>query len=132
MFAPHTAKKAVALIMLSVFFLVGGWSISMGMTMQTNGTMTPCPFMDDNGASCPMSLVAHIADWQQLSTARPTDVSLAVIALVLLFFVQYFAERIDRPPLSLEHLRARNARVRFFATLFSAFSRGILHSRLFA
>ena len=104
----------------------------MGMTMQTNGTMTPCPFMDDNGASCPMSLVAHIADWQQLSTARPTDVSLAVIALVLLFFVQYFAERIDRPPLSLEHLRARNARVRFFATLFSAFSRGILHSRLFA
>lgn len=104
----------------------------MGMMMQANGSMTPCPFMDDTGASCPMSLVAHITDWQQLSTARPTDVSLAVIALVLLFLTSYFSERTDRPPLCFERVRVRNARMRFFATLFSAFSRGILHSRLFA
>lgn len=132
MFTTPLFFKLVSLFMFGVFLLVGGLSISTGMTMQMNGIISPCPFTHDDGALCPMSLATHVAEWKQLSNARPTALSTAAVALMLFVYFLYFADQPKRQRVFFQHLRRTNAVVGVFAGLFSAFSDGTLHSRLFA
>lgn len=132
MFAARIILKVVAILVLGIFLFVVGLSVSMGMARNMDGMMTPCPFMQDNGAICPMSLAVHIAEWQQLSTAQPTKISVTTLVFVLFVFTIYAVFREIRPLLLFERLRKKNLQVKIFDPLSLAFSRGILHSRLFA
>ena len=134
MFTAHTSMKTLAITMLGVFLSVAALSVSMGMMRSMDGMMAPCPFMQDNGAVCSMSLAAHVVNWQQLSTALPTAISIA--ALVFLYFglPTLFGAvlRKNPPPLLFEQVRKQNNfRVSPPTPLALAFSQGILHSRLF-
>lgn len=131
MFTPHPILKLISFLMIGVFLLVVGLSVSMGMIMSMDGTMSPCPFMDDHGAICPMTVAAHISSWQQLSTALPTLVSVTAL-ISLLFCFAFFSVFKPSPQLQFfRRLRKRNLEVKVFSSLFLALSRGVIHSRLF-
>jgi hypothetical protein len=131
MFKAALAKKAISVCIVTAFFLAAGLSISMGMTMEMNGMMSDCPFMLDNGSICSMSLLAHIGEWRQLTTALPL-ISFATLIFVLFAYVVFSYLREIRPPLFLNiNTKKDGELIAVFSPLFHAFSRGILNSRLF-
>lgn len=125
--------RALSLLVLGAFFSAAALSLFFGMTMRMDGFLSPCPLMDDDGALCPISLAAHLGGWQELLTAQPLRGTLGLSLLSCAFFmlpvlVRFFSSR----QVSFQSIRKRFLALRFFIPLSTAFSKGIIHSRLFA
>ncbi len=133
MFRSSALLRALALLVIGAFFSAAALSLFLGMTMQTGGFLSPCPLMDDDGAFCPITLAAHLAPWQELSTAQPTRGMLTVALLTFAFLLTPLARRtLASLWVSFRRLRKRFLVLRARAPLSTAFSQGIIHSRVFA
>ena len=136
MFARNKQYPYIVVTVLMGMFLFGAiFTVSMGMNMDMNGDMTPCPFMSDNAAVCPMSVATHIAEWQQLFTSIPNSLisAFALIFSILFIVVSLFAKyTLWKPHIRLFIAKQHYSDLKVFAPLHIAFSRGILNSRLYA
>lgn len=127
----HIFPPAILLFVLVTFLGAG----HTGMTVDTRGQMTACPFLGVS-ALCEMNSLAHIAKWQSLFAAlseREVAPFLAVVLLsistiFLLWYVRYTLIAPIRPSLA---LRRRAVSVLIPSALQEAFSDGILHPKIF-
>lgn len=135
-----TRTKFFAFLVFFVFFAIIGFGLShsLGMEMKSDGTMNGCLF---TGAEefCPMTLVAHIAAWQQLFVAIPQKIIASSLIIVLLVIATIWAwgkifPRTEQFRCALTftlYLRAHPA-FSFYNTLRELFARGILHPRIYS
>jgi hypothetical protein len=129
-------KKWCAFLAITSFFAVAVFSVGVGMSMDDMGNMIPCAFMMGETAICPMGVSQHINEWKELFVPITKLFSLFFAPLAAVFFaVTAFKDFFAR-----EQLRQKRKRIYaqysfhmeslFF--LLRAFSRGILHPRLYA
>lgn len=132
--------KFLSFFLLFVFFTVVGFGLShsLGMEMKSDGTMGQC-FFTGTAELCPMTVVAHIAAWQELFVATPPKIiatSLLVILLIAAsasiwsrtFFWREWLRRAIAPTL---YLRAHPL-LSLYNPFRELFSRGILHPRIYS
>lgn len=128
-------SKSFILILALTLTLTVAFGLSASMATDDHGDMNGCPFI--NAASiCKMSPFEHIAKWQSLLIAvAPNAISLlALLALSFLSRISpapasekahfYESERVD--------YKLRDIISHFSNRLNLAFSRGILHSRIYS
>lgn len=132
----HRYVKIVFALALSIFLVFGlTGAVHVGMNVQANGQMAPCPFMG-KGAVCNMSPLEHLAALQDAFTTtveNGRNVALFLVTLTLLltlgFWKGFFtkrenlaSQRMPPPP---------QEQTRIFDPLQEVFARGILHSKAF-
>lgn len=99
-----------------------------------HGGMVTCPLMGDIASMCPMGGVGHIMAWQSVFTAMTPQMVLMLLVLVA-FVVVYgvmFALHDSAPPMSTLFSGDIRSAIPAPSHLLLAFSRGILHPRLYA
>jgi len=128
------AKNIIALGIIA-FLVMSFWSLS-SMSMDMNGRMINCPFMNDSSNLCQMSVAEHISQWQQFSTIIRERVLLLSFLLIFLYSARFSiaAQAYEK----LKHHRFRNYFYRYkpelklFNHLALAFSDGLIHSKIYA
>lgn len=130
----------ILFVALSFFVIIGfGFSHSLGMEMEDDGTMGGCIFVRQAGI-CPMTFAEHISQWQGMMRAIPQESNILIQLFVLvsaftlsilgagrqvlLLLSNYFRER--------ERLYIRNnPHLPLFDPLQEAFSRGFLNPKIY-
>ncbi len=114
-------------------------TVGMHGMMESDGSMSACPFMSDTTTLCPMTVTQHLSQWQSLLRAiLPPAQSLVLLAVALLLIfwtVQYINPlRLLNPPnhALIFFYRWYLLMIRSLDRMLLAFSDGILNSRLFA
>ena len=107
------------------------------MSMNINGRMTNCPFMNDVSSFCQMGVFEHINKWQQFFTViREKSLLLSLFALLTFFKITSFAV-FKKLYEKLKHQRFRkyfyryNPEMKVFNNLALAFSRGIIKPKIY-
>lgn len=122
-------RTALTIGLLLTFTVVAAFGVMISMMGSGHEMMSGCPFADGGVAICPMNVVAHIATWQSYFVATIPFLFLGALLALATFFVAF------SPRKEIFHFG------RFFASfafipaptfLASAFSRGILHPKLYA
>ena len=136
MFAiPRYNFMFVAMVLMLTFVAGAIFAVSMGMSMDMNGNMLPCPFMPDSSAVCPMSVATHIAEWQQLFTTLPSSllvVSSLLFSIIIVAFSLFIKKLRLAPRIKYFLAKHHHTSLKVFAPLHVAYSRGVLNSRLYA
>jgi len=123
---------------ISLVLLFGSVSlfgiISMLGHDSEHGGMVTCPLMGDIASMCPMGGVGHIAAWQSVFAAMTPQAALVLLLIVagLAAVVSVFVLRDHAPPpgpLFADDIQGVGLAP---SHLLLAFSRGILHPRLYA
>lgn len=127
----HATALSLSMFLLVLTMSFGGvltaWTMTAGGTMQQD-----CPYMGEVGY-CNMNITEHLASWQNLFTTTLEHLNpLSLLSLLTLFVLAYFfvdllvRRRTERP--LFERWRTRE----LFDPLQLAFSRGILHPKLYS
>jgi len=135
-----TKKFSCFLISLGLvaFITVSFFSISMGMEMRGDGTMSGCLF-DRKAEICSMNLVEHLSRWRGMFTAICAKANLLIQFLLLAFAFVIFAFALGpHLPLLFNHHSSRwrlyikqNPQLLLFDYLREAFSQGILNPKIY-
>jgi hypothetical protein len=119
------------------FLIMSFWSLS-SMSMDMNGRMINCPFMDDSSSFCQMSVVEHITQWQQFFImTRDKNLVSSLFFLLIFLYVLGFAIPIKTYE-KLKHQRFLNyfyhykPELKLFDYLLLAFSQGLIRSKIYA
>jgi hypothetical protein len=130
------SKNIIALGIIA-FLVMSFWSLS-AMSMDMNGHMVNCPFMDDSSSFCQMTLVEHITQWQQFfAMTGEKNLIMSLFALLIVLYVAV-SEIITKAYEKLKHQRFRNyfyrykPEIKLFDYLALAFSDGLIHSKIYA
>jgi len=119
----------------AALFLAGSLGFShFGMEMEVGREMLNCPFMLGQAAICTMNPLEHIAVWQNMFTAlaRESILVFLVFASLFPFFVRRLLDtshNFSAPALYMVRRRVEIPIV--LSPLEKAFSRGILHPKIF-
>jgi hypothetical protein len=131
-------KKWYAAFALAAFFSVAAFGVGIGMDMDEMGDMTPCAFMANGASVCPMSVADHVSEWEGLFAPiaeffNGNDFGAALAFAFTAFFVfwEFFVRDRERQKRKRIYAAA-HFRLRPPHFLVYAFSRGILHPRLYA
>lgn len=124
---------------LALFVFVSIFGVNAAMDhVGKNGQMGSCPFMGEMTAVCSMSVTEHLSQWAQSFLTIPAK-SYAAILLTLLLIYSAFAStaRSIKEKYNLSSIKNRialgdAAYPKLSNHLRAAFSRGILHSRIYA
>jgi|SRR3989344_796262 len=134
-----TLLKSKSIVTLGViaFLTISFWSLS-SMSMDMNGRMINCTFMDDSSSFCQMSVSEHIGQWQQFFTIiRERNLFLSLFSLLIFPYIAVFAIT-TKTYEKLKHQRFRSyfywhrPEIKLFDHLALAFSDGIIHSKIYA
>ncbi len=112
------------LVVMFASIAIGG--VVASLHLDENGAMINCPFMAGEQAMCPMGLVQHLGDWQLFFTAVvPMIIFVAALIVVNRKLISVSVT------VSSFYTQHRNKKMpqRFLQRLFS---KGILHSKLYA
>ncbi len=134
---PVHAKKSILAIGIVIFFVISIFGLPLsGMSMNMEGEMIGCPYMDMGEASiCHMSLFEHISMWQTAFAsviAEHGSLSLLVLLAIALALTLTHLLRSQRQiaVLPVDH-RLRRREVKRSVFFQEAFSNGILNPKLF-
>ena len=123
----------IMLISLGVFALFG-----MYMPMQEEGGTTPCPWMAGDTTLCVMDIAAHLETWQGiLSVPFAMGMSLMMLMMVGVLLLRLNARmlpvliRSKKIGLPQQSVLWHAAEISITHTILQAFSRGILHPKIF-
>ncbi len=105
--------------------------------MHKDGKMSNCPFMiNDSSSLCQMSVSEHMQKWQEMFAAIVSKVASIPLLLVVLSvsFVYSLSQFTLAPPLTqiLKRYKKEHPDIRALNPLLMAFSKGILHPKLYA
>lgn len=99
------------------------------------GSMSKCMFMDQ-GWTCQMTITQHIAQWEQMFAGiSNSDVLMFFLAsLPLILAISVFKYTGIDPPLlyTYKRLVKENFQLKLLNNFLHAFSKGIIHPRLYA
>ena len=121
---------AIFLIPLSSFF-----ALKSSMNMENNGVMAKCIFAVDSSEGCQMTISQHLSEWQQIFTLGSSpDQSLLLLALLtpaiaFTFFREFLSSYLVNFYL---RYKRQNPDLKLFDYLLLAFSKGILHPKVYA
>ncbi len=129
------SKNIIALGII-VFLAMSFWSLS-SMSMDTNGHMVNCPFMDSLSGFCQMSVSEHISQWQQFfAMTKEKNLVLSLFFLMAVILVGLFTHSKFKDETQYQKFRNYLYRYRpelkLFDHLLLAFSQGIIHSKVYA
>lgn len=132
---PYATRRlfpSAILVLTLAVFLGAGYA---GMSQNATGQMSACPSMSVVKL-CEMSWLAHMDKWQGLFSALPEREDVAFLALILLGFSLTLLSLRSRDvggayAITSHMLRSRVAHVPVRSYLQEAFSRGILHPKIF-
>ena len=129
------------MVVLRIFFILISFvflslfGVGLGMEMQGE-QISFCPFMAEHAVVCPMSVIEHIAQWQQAFLGTPKGSSLALLVLFLAIVFVPFVKTFSRIENAVKLRREFDCqRARAFAIidpLLLAFSDGILKPKIYA
>lgn len=132
------SQKIFASLALLVFAFISLFGVNAAMNHEENGQMGSCPFMGEMTAICSMNAVEHLSAWIQSFQTIPAK-SYAAILLSLLFIYSVFASTVKPLKEKYDLSFIKNRIVvddigypKLFDHLRFAFSKGILHSRIYA
>lgn len=100
----HVSAKVKSLLystVLLAFLTVSIFALPMMATMghhEMGGTMSNCPFMVGETALCAMNVLDHIASWQAMFTALPTELSTILLLLLSLVLTWVWLRHLFDPP----------------------------------
>lgn len=124
-------RFVLALSIFGIFIGAAIFGLHISMTMDSQGNMGKCPFMQDTTSICRMSILEHIRGWQSAFTATVAPAIIALFVAFVLFLGFYFNLE-DNDDLTVQpYCKRRNALPAVFNYLQIAFSKGILHSKIF-
>lgn len=120
----------VALMSLLAFGTFG--MLNMGMDMQMDGSMSPCPFSVGTSV-CTMTPLAHLAASQSFFTTLVTygDVLTLLALLAFAIYASAVFWKPHAPPLVFAYARIRRREFMPRSHLQEAFSNGILNPKVF-
>ncbi len=129
------SKNIIALGIIAFLTMIF-FSLS-SMSMDMNGKMINCPFMNSSSSFCQMSVSEHISQWQQFfSITREKSLLLSLFSLLMFLYVAVFfvtAKRYEE----LKHQRFRGhfyryaPEIKLFDYLALAFSDGLIRSKIY-
>lgn len=130
-------QKNIPILGIAAFLIISFWSLSP-MSVDMNGKMINCPFMEDSSSFCQMNIIEHITQWQQSFVfTRERSLFLSLFALATLFPMVVFlgvkknAEKVKHQQFR-QYLYWHKPEVKLFDSLLLAFSQGILHPQIYA
>src|SRR3989344_9451182 len=83
-------SKNIIILGIVAFLAMSFWSLS-SMSMDMNGRMINCPFMNGSSSFCQMSVTEHINQWQQFFTmTREKSLLLYLSFLLISLYVMGF------------------------------------------
>lgn len=131
-------EKISALLVILFFVFINVFGVNAAMNhVGKNGQMGNCPFMGEMTAVCSMSVTEHLSKWVQSFLTIPAKSYAAVLLALLIYSV--FAATIKSIKEKYNSSFIKNRTVsdtqlypKLFTHLRAAFSRGILHSRIYA
>lgn len=134
-----TISKLSISLGIAAFLIIGFWGL-LSMHANEQGEMMHCPLMASSETMCPMNIAEHIMSWQQTFTLTKEGKSLLfslaiLLALLAASTLSFFRHcRADKPVLLKYRLYLIRHRpdIKLFNYFLVAFSRGILHSRIYA
>lgn len=112
-----------------MFFSVAAFGVMISMMGSGHEMMSGCPFADGGAAICPMNVVAHIAAWQSYFVATIPFLLLGALLALVTFFVACSPRK---EILNFKRFFTFSSFIPAPTFLASAFSRGILHPKLYA
>lgn len=123
-------KFPLLVILLVAGIFTGVVGIGSSMSTEQDGSMS-CPF---RGNVCQMTITEHLAQWHGLLQATvkpPLAILLHLIWVSVVLFV--VLPKLDfTPSISYVWAKGRDSTLKLFDYLLQAFSRGILHSQIYA
>lgn len=127
-------QRFVVLLSILTLLFIGGFGMNLSMLMQDDGKMSECPLMVNSSSFCQMSVTEHISKWLQMFLAIPFSGALFIL-LGLVFAVWYLSQRNYfslSPPMRLKFYKREHPDIKLFDNLLLAFSKGILHPKIYA
>ena len=130
-------KYVMLFAITSGFVFLSLFGLSLGMSTQSNGKMSDCPFGNNTASICTMSPLEHIAAWQSFFSTLPLKekmsliFSLVAFALALFLLPKFFQQFLKYNNLFYLQ-RYRYLRKDFIPNpLQELFSSGILNPKIF-
>src|SRR3989344_7470660 len=121
--------RKIMVIITGCFVLITVlFGIKLGMMTDEDGRMMEgCPFMNEEGALCQMSIMEHFARWETLLAAVHPEI---LVAFLLALYVVTRGFRGTNPErehaVPRTHERHRHPEIRLFNPFLFAFSDGII------
>ncbi len=133
------ASKLIILLtaFAALFAVISLFGVGISMSFTHNGDMIGCPFVSGTASMCQMGVLEHIAYWQQLFIAKVNDTTILIpwLLFIPLFLAvrQLGTKNKDKTPLDLSFrlYDKSNPQIRLLNYLISAFSKGILHPKIY-
>lgn len=138
------APKLLTILILGIFLIIGLFGLELSMQINSNGLMSDCVMMSSHelpGTLCPMSVAEHVAQWQQMFVSVEGKSINLLVALLMavplsgLIFTQlesFFSRAIIRFKQKGKCYQKEHIQIRLFDYLVRLFSRGIIHSQVYA
>lgn len=125
-----TRKQAAGLIVL-VFLvgMIGGGALS-SYTMMEDGSMHTCPYMGVT-ALCDMTPLAHLSQWQSMSSGIAQFSLFTFLLLIALFVASHLVTNLAVFAESTPGVSRYRHTERIFDSLRLAFARGLIHPKTF-
>ncbi len=124
-------SKNVIVLGLVAFLVMSFWSL-FSMSMNMNGQMVNCPFMNDLSNLCPMSVSEHINQWQQFFTIIREKIILLYPFVLLLVVSLIIGKKTCNSLQRYRHYLYRyKPEIKLFNNLLIAFSQGILNPKIY-
>jgi len=121
------------LILLAIFTVMALFSVQLGMSALN--TASPCPFMGEAMAVCPMTVIDHIGSWKGLFAALPTIEVLALVAAVIVivsFSLKILAENsAARLAYWYHYYKKKRSASKLYNYFSQLFSQGILNPKVY-
>lgn len=121
---------AIFLIPLSSFF-----ALKSSMNMENDGIMSNCVFTVDRSEGCQMTISQHLGKWQQIFTLDSSSnqflllLTLLTAGTAFIFLKEFLSLYLDN---FYVRYKRENPDLKLFDYLLLAFSKGILHPKIYA
>lgn len=129
-------KKFLILLTILVFSFFGAFALNLGMNIDDKGKMSNCILMSSESMSCQMTIIDHLAQWQQifLATSNWSLTALFSLAFALsVGFIALYKKNEEYLFLQLhQRYKRENPILKLFDHLLLAFSKGIIHPQIYA
>ena len=131
------APKNIVIFGIAAFLVMSMWTLFF-MSFDVQGRMINCPFMDDSSSVCNMTFGEHMNDWQRSFTTTPQKNFLLSLMLLLIAIqitgiisAVILLKHLPRPQIHYCFDRYR-PEIKLFNTLALAFSKGVIHPKIYA
>lgn len=117
------------MVVLVAFSTLALFGLSFSMHEDSQG-MEHCAFMTETSSICPMTVLDHIATWQQMTTGLTVLFLMSIAIVVLTFSIRSTIQEYQK--YRRKRLREHSPGIALFRLFLKLFASGILHSRVYA